>query len=258
MVIRRIREHVATHNWFAVAVDLGIVVIGVFIGMQVNNWNNDRLSRDQAREERAMLIDDLQANQQNMVVRTRYYAWVHLEAEKTLAALDRPSSDLGDEFLVDSYQSSQILPWSLKRNSYDQILSLGGIAALGDTALRDKITNYYVGADVTGQNLVSVSPYHEILRRRMPYAVQRLIRTDCGERITEDSRGQAVMVLPIGCRITLDPATSKEAVRQVHDTPGLSFDLNRLLVDLDQKLVSTTVISRRAAKLEAALKLESH
>jgi hypothetical protein len=33
MVIRRIREHVATHNWFAVAVDLGIVVIGVFIGM---------------------------------------------------------------------------------------------------------------------------------------------------------------------------------------------------------------------------------
>ena len=32
MVIRRIREHVATQNWFAVAIDLVIVVLGVFLG----------------------------------------------------------------------------------------------------------------------------------------------------------------------------------------------------------------------------------
>ncbi len=31
MVIRRVREHVASHNWFAVAVDLAIVAIGVFL-----------------------------------------------------------------------------------------------------------------------------------------------------------------------------------------------------------------------------------
>ena len=32
MVVRRIRDHVATHNWFAVAIDLAIVVVGVFLG----------------------------------------------------------------------------------------------------------------------------------------------------------------------------------------------------------------------------------
>ena len=32
MVIRRIREHVGAHNWFAVGVDLAIVVAGVFLG----------------------------------------------------------------------------------------------------------------------------------------------------------------------------------------------------------------------------------
>lgn len=36
MVIARIREHVATHNWFAVAIDVAIVVVGVFLGMQAN------------------------------------------------------------------------------------------------------------------------------------------------------------------------------------------------------------------------------
>ena len=43
MVIRRIREHVAAHNWFAVTVDVLIVVLGVFIGTQVSNWNAERL-----------------------------------------------------------------------------------------------------------------------------------------------------------------------------------------------------------------------
>jgi len=46
MVIRRIRDHVADQNWFAVAVDLGIVVAGVFLGTQVSNWNASRQDRD--------------------------------------------------------------------------------------------------------------------------------------------------------------------------------------------------------------------
>ena len=32
MVFRRIREHVAAQNWFAVGIDLAIVFIGVFLG----------------------------------------------------------------------------------------------------------------------------------------------------------------------------------------------------------------------------------
>ena len=37
MVIRRIREHVAAQNWFAVGIDVVIVVVGVVVGTQVNN-----------------------------------------------------------------------------------------------------------------------------------------------------------------------------------------------------------------------------
>ena len=31
MIVRRIREHVAHHNWFAVGIDLAIVIVGVFL-----------------------------------------------------------------------------------------------------------------------------------------------------------------------------------------------------------------------------------
>ena len=42
MLLRRIIEHVKTENWFAIGIDFVIVVIGVFIGIQVANWNETR------------------------------------------------------------------------------------------------------------------------------------------------------------------------------------------------------------------------
>jgi hypothetical protein len=201
-----------------------------------------------------MLIDDLQANRQNLDVHRRYYEWVREEGLKTLAAMDKPSSALDERFLVDAYQSSQILPWELKRNTYEQIIASGAIGNIGNAALRDHITNYYATSDVTGINLTPVMPYRDILRRAMPYAVQHAIRTDCAERIADDARGETVMVLPRDCTIRLDPAMMRRAVDQVRGTPGLALDLNRQIVDLVQKLISVDLITRRAAKLEDVLK----
>lgn len=38
MRLRHITKHVQDQNWFAVTLDLLIVVPGVFIGIQVSNW----------------------------------------------------------------------------------------------------------------------------------------------------------------------------------------------------------------------------
>jgi len=253
MVLRRFRGHVAEHNWFAVAIDFLVVVAGVFVGLQASNWNQARLDRAQGRQYRAMLVDDLRANLKNLALRKRYYSWVRSEALKTLAALDRPESALDSQFLVDAYQGTQILPWSLKRNTYDQIIAGGKIAELGDAGLQDKVSNYYVGSEVTGDNLATIMPYRDILRRAMPYVAQNQIRTVCGEKIGENSRGEAMMMLPENCSIRLDPTTLHQAIHQVRDTPGLALDLNRQLVDLDQKLVSVDLIMRRAAHLQRTL-----
>jgi hypothetical protein len=100
MVLRRFRDHVSEHNWFAVAIDFLIVVAGVFVGLQASNWNQARLNRQQARQYRSMLGDDLDANLHNLAIRKRYYSWVRREALATLADLDRPSSSLDEQFLV--------------------------------------------------------------------------------------------------------------------------------------------------------------
>jgi len=40
MLLRRVTKHVKTQNWFAVGIDLVIVVVGVVIGIEVANWND--------------------------------------------------------------------------------------------------------------------------------------------------------------------------------------------------------------------------
>ena len=259
MILRRIREHVVHYNWFAVAVDFLIVVIGVFVGIQASNWNQQRIVAQQAREYRAMLQNDLDANLENLATRKRYYSWVRDEAQATLADLDRPSASLDQQFLVHAYQATQIQPWALKRNTYDEILSVGAMANLGDPLLRDKIANYYVTSDVTGANIAVIPPYRDIVRRIMPYAVQEAIRAHCNERLVPNSRGSIDIVLPKGpCELGLDSRTVSGAVSQVQDWPGLALDLNRQLVDLDQKLLSVDAISRRAVDLKSALKAADH
>ena len=49
MILRRVIQHVREQNWTAVGIDFTIVVVGVFIGIQVSNWNDSRSDRAQER-----------------------------------------------------------------------------------------------------------------------------------------------------------------------------------------------------------------
>jgi hypothetical protein len=90
----------------------------------------------------------------------------------------------------------------------------------------------------------------------MPYGVQQRIRARCNEKVIATRTGAARVILPGKCTLDLDPVTVREAVKQVHDWPGLALDINRWLVDLDQKLLSVDALSRRAVALKVDLKRE--
>jgi len=45
MILRRVTEHVKAQNWFAVGIDLLIVVFGVVIGLQAQDWISEQNRR---------------------------------------------------------------------------------------------------------------------------------------------------------------------------------------------------------------------
>jgi hypothetical protein len=63
MILRRITEHVKAQNWFAVGIDFVIVVVGVFIGLQIQQWAD---AQRQGRLER-IYTEKLQAEVLNLM-----------------------------------------------------------------------------------------------------------------------------------------------------------------------------------------------
>jgi len=45
MILRRVIKHVKDQNWFAVGIDFLIVVLGVFVGLQVQQWATEQETR---------------------------------------------------------------------------------------------------------------------------------------------------------------------------------------------------------------------
>ena len=58
MILRRLTTAFRKQDWFTVAVETLIVVFGVFIGLQVNNWNEARQNYAVERHLKAGLIAD--------------------------------------------------------------------------------------------------------------------------------------------------------------------------------------------------------
>lgn len=47
MILRRFMKHVADQNWFAVGLDVIVVIVGIFLGLQVQAWYEAREDREQ-------------------------------------------------------------------------------------------------------------------------------------------------------------------------------------------------------------------
>lgn len=211
MVIRSIRDHVATHNWFAVSVDVAIVVVGVFLGAQANNWNDARLAANEAHTYRERLIEDVTANQVDFQARQAYYGDVRRHALFALQMFGSSENKLGEPFVVDAYQASQINARILRRSTYDELVAAGGLTSVGDQHVRDLAETYYQGLKVLDADNQHLPPYRDRVRRELPYEVVARIRERCGD-LTTESRGTVIFRLPARCQLSLDEQLIQRAV----------------------------------------------
>ena len=141
MLLRRVIEHVKAQNWTAVALDFVIVVVGVFIGIQVANWNETRTDRESERvvleEMRTALARDLalleQALDRYRIIEERVPILLeHLRDEKTYS----PE--------LDSYFGTLYGAWGveLNRSAYESLKSRG-LELISDNELRSQIAQIY-------------------------------------------------------------------------------------------------------------------
>ena len=251
MIQRRFIERLRTHDWFAVALELLIVVVGVFLGMQVTNWNAERISRRTAQSYVERLREDLARNERTLTGRIAYYRQVKVHALATLAAFESPKEAHGETFLVDAYQASQILSPVIDKSTYLELISAGAMNTIPSVAVRRRIATFYQNATAIEEILAYIPPYRESLRRQMPYPVQEAMHL-CDDISTQDAAGMPIPSLPEHCELGLAPAVIDRAVAALL-SPDLTPDLQRRLADIDTKVTNFQRLIDRARELDQFL-----
>jgi len=180
MILRRVMQHVREQNWLAVGIDLVIVVVGVFIGIQVANWNEARRDRqseqeylDRLRQELAVILPKVQssgaelANRMGRLDELR----VFLASGEGGAAIDgRHCLAAGRSHI---YAATIFYPPTIK-----ELISTGRILLIRDPAIRTAIMSFdQANADLT-QLRTDIQIDRRVLARHYPTLIDSGLSSD--------------------------------------------------------------------------------
>jgi len=73
MILRRLADAIRDQSWFTVALEIMIVVIGIFIGLQVDGWNERRKDRSTERDYLERLLVETRLNIKQVTRKAQSY-----------------------------------------------------------------------------------------------------------------------------------------------------------------------------------------
>lgn len=145
MIIGRLTQGVRERDWFAVIVELLVVVVGIVAAFQVDRWWESR----GARLDEAMYISRLAADVEKDLADVEYamsLANVRLDfadfmgevAADPTKALDRPAY-----FIVAVQQAAYTYIPSVASQTYDDMSATGNLRLIRDQDVRQALRDYY-------------------------------------------------------------------------------------------------------------------
>lgn len=173
MIPRRIAEHVRSQNWFAVAVDFVIVVLGVFIGFQVDNWWT---SRSDARREQAYL-QALQQDFAQVIGELEGDAGRYRDIVNAMLVLlaqsrrDQPDLPVDELNRACGYLLSMV-GTSVVSDTYDNLKGSGDLRLIRDQELKNRMAEFFAQVGII--DLVSNTHEMQLVNVFQPYVVRNL------------------------------------------------------------------------------------
>jgi hypothetical protein len=179
LVVRRIIESFTSRNFSIFAVELFIVIVGVFIGIQVSNWNDARLDQIRAHAYLERILADLNADISNYRDRLEFWESVSRYGSVGLEYANSGSMEGLSKWdvLLAFFQASQLAEFYTTRSTYDELKSGGELGLITNLELREALAHYYTSAD---NPVLSERPaYREHIRGLIPLYVQNYIWEEC-------------------------------------------------------------------------------
>ena len=242
MIQRLITTRLRDLDWAAIAVELLIVVVGVFIGIEVSNWNQARVTDQQAAVFAERLRADLREEYWGYQPLIAYNQEVLKNAEQAVTALTGKTPVSDEALLISAYRATQYKQRLRRRSTYDEMISTGAIGLIRDQRLRDTAMRLYNVP--TMENLAREgmqSRYREAFRMALPNDVQRTLGKNCGDRYVETGDFTAIHgVLDYPCRTGLTTQAVAEAANALRANADLVPLLHLRIADIETRLGDLT------------------
>jgi len=242
MRLRRIAEHFRQLHWSMIAIDLVIVVLGVFLGIQVSNWNQQRVTDQQAAVFTERLKADLRGEDWTYQFMIAYYGEVLANANRAVDALEGKAAMPDEALLIAAYRATQYRNRNRRGSTYDELVSTGNIGLIRDVGLRETAIRLYNLA--TFDNLVREglqSRYREAFRMGLPNDVQRALAKNCGDRRSRPGDYATIRGnLDYPCRTGLSAQEIAESVKTLRSNPDIVPFLRLRIADLESRMVDLT------------------
>lgn len=223
MILRRLADNLRAQNWASVAIELVIVILGVFIGIQAANWDQGRQERRETRQLLSQLDPELRTFQGFLDELDEYYATTRGYAAKAEAGWRGDPAVADRDFVIAAYQASQVNAAGNNSAVWAQIFGAEELRNIDDVELRTNLARI-MSFDYALVNLSAVAtPYREQVRKVIPDHIQHAIRTHCGDRRAPGS--VYALDLPADCPIALPPADVAATAAELRKRPELQAEL---------------------------------
>ncbi len=219
MILRRLADAITKQNWFTVVLEVLIVVVGIFIGLQVDDWNEQRKDRARAEAYLGRIAADLETDV--AAVADRMIFWQDVSDYGATGLSYARTGEAGAathwDILVAFFQASQVAEFTLTQATYDELKSAGELGLISDLEFRGRLTNYYnFGA---ARTVVERPAYREHVRGAIAIDVQNYIWENC---YSADRLGGQKM---FSCTSPIDETRAKEIVDALASDKALMNEL---------------------------------
>jgi hypothetical protein len=186
MILGRFIAYFRERRWVDFIAEIVVLVVGVFLGIQASNWNDDRLEKEKGRRFAEGLIEDLRKDLESRKALVSYYEAVMSSGERTVQRLNAESIDDPLAFVIDAYRASEYNHRAPTRATFDEIIYTGSLGLLPGAVRQSGLVDYYRWDNSLAlRQAVVESPYRLRVRSLLPHDVQTAIRATCSDVFDE-------------------------------------------------------------------------
>lgn len=173
MLLRRFMLHIRSENWFAVFVDFLVVVLGLFIGLQIDTWWEAQQENRREGQYLVELAEDFELNKTSLDKSIAALETILRDILALHTAAASLSPDASALELNERYRSVGNMPTFIPVNrAWTNLTGSGDLRLIQNRDIKNALADYYAKAQLT--LLVQNTHEMELVQIYEPYAIANL------------------------------------------------------------------------------------